>query len=151
MRFSLRTTLLGLGVFSILCLGMAQTAISAEMWVPPAKGAEKATGTWLLTSSGEANFNFALPNDLEAVEGAWIAVLGKKNRSISFDVSASVSQDGAAHNASTDAASGLTAAVSTNELSELDISDLLVNLAPPPTPDSRNRLREPADGLRQPG
>lgn len=113
-------------VAALVCLAsfFAISAAADEIWIAPGEKADVSHGDWGVTSVGEAHFTFAVPDSLDSFTGAQVMVIGKKNKSITYNLHLSISQDGSFHYASTADATGLSATISTDKLSALDASSV---------------------------
>ncbi len=113
-----------------LCLAtvLSVSAAADEIWIAPGEKADVVHGDWGVTSVGEAHFTFAVPDSLDSFTGAQVMVIGRKNKTITYDLHLSVSQDGSSHNVSPADATGLSATISTDKLSALDASSVFSTL-----------------------
>ena len=114
-----------LGLWAVLAL----PASADEIWIAPGEKGDVAVGDWGVTPSGEAHFTFAVPESLDGFVGAQVMVIGKKNRSITYDLHLSISRDGDSQSAFTADAADLSAAVRTDKLTAIDASALFPALA----------------------
>ena len=112
-----------------LWAALAPPASADEIWIAPGDKGDVAVGDWGVTPTGEARFTFAVPESLDGFVGAQVMVIGKKNRSITYDLHLSISRDGDSQNAFTADATGLPATLSTDKLTALDASALFPALA----------------------
>jgi hypothetical protein len=117
------TALLGLWA------ALAPPAAADEIWIAPGEKGDVAVGDWGLTPTGKAHFTFAVPESLDGFVGAQVMVIGKKNRSITYDLQLSISRDGASHDVFSAEATDLPATLSKDELTALDASALFPELA----------------------
>src|SRR5829696_771196 len=101
-----------------------------EIWIAPGEKGDIAVGDWGLTPAGEAHFTFAVPDSLDRFTGAQVMVIGKKNRSITYELQLSISRDGESRNVFSADVSGLPGTLGADELTALDASSLFPALAP---------------------
>ena len=109
---------------------LARPASADEIWIAPGEKGDVEVGDWGLTPTGDAHFTFAVPDSLDGFTGAQVMVIGKKNRSITYDLHLSIARDGQSHDTFSADATGLPATLSTDELTALDASSLFPALAP---------------------
>lgn len=114
----------------LLGLVLARPATADEIWIAPGEKGDVAVGDWGLTPAGEAHFTFAVPESLDRFVGAQVLVIGKQDRPITYDLSLSISRDGASHDDFLAGASGLPATLDADELTALDVSSLFPALEP---------------------
>lgn len=109
-----------------LCLAtvLSVSAAADEIWIAPGEKADVVHGDWGVTSVGEAHFTFAVPDSLDSFTGAQVMVIGKKNKTITYDLHLSISRDADLHYDFIDDTTGLTASISTDTLSALDASSV---------------------------
>ncbi len=117
-------------VAAAVCLAsvLSVSAAADEIWIAPGEKADVTHGDWGVTSVGEAHFTFTVPDSVDSFTGAQVMVIGKKNKTISYDLHLSISHDGAFHYAFNTDATGLSASISTDKLSALDASSVFTTL-----------------------
>jgi hypothetical protein len=119
--------------FLITCLALVLLAVPAqadELWVAPGgQVASSGLGDWATTPNGATHFSFAVPDDLESLDGASVVVIGKKDRTLDWQAAISISQDGMAHDAITGGDSGQ-ASLGDGVVTEIDVSAALPSLVP---------------------
>jgi len=99
-------------------------AVADEIWIAPGEKADVTVGDWGVTPTGEAHFTFAVPPSLDQFVGAQVLVIGKKNKTVSYELHLSISQDGANQAAFNADVTGLPLTISTDKLSAADASSL---------------------------
>ncbi len=118
-------------VGSLLVVLYSVTGVLAnELWVTPQKAnAEKKVGNWAVANlGGETHFGFVVPNNFEAFEKATIVLLPDQAGSFTYDLQVSMAQHGDVQDMFTNNLKGLTATVSAEILTELDVSALIPSL-----------------------
>ena len=113
----------------VLLFLAAAPAAADEMWIAPSEKADFEVGTWGVTSGGDAHFTFAVPAALDGFVGAQVMVIGKRNRTITYELALSIAKDGEDHDTFTASATGLTAPIHVGELAALDASSVFPALA----------------------
>ena len=116
-------------VLGILLFVLSISAQANEMWIGPKLNSsenesEQAVGDWVVAENGETHFSFAVPANMEAFTGATLVVMGKKDRNVLCNVHLSVSQNKKRYDYFTQQISGRLATLTTDELCEMDVTDL---------------------------
>ena len=126
-------------LFSFVSLGQAN-----EIWVPPVKkDPNKEVGNWAVAKlkAGEdddddddddddgggegTHFEFSVPDNLTSFTSAKVVVIPTTNGTLTYSLDISVGEDGDPQNIFTNSQSGLTAPVTKNELTEVDVSGIV--------------------------
>jgi len=120
---------LGWCVALCLALAVAVPAAADEIWIAPGEKADVTLGDWGVTPTGEAHFSFAVPANLDTFVGAQVMIIGKKNKTVAYELHLSISQDGANHAAFNADVTGLPLTISTDKLTAVDAGVLFPALA----------------------
>ena len=138
MRHFTWSKLLGCLALALLLAVAAPPATADEMWVHPAQqgaggdddsdsdsdaGGGSSGLDYALTPNGKANFSFSIPEELEALVSAEVVLLGKKDRTLDWEASLSVSEDGSPQDLYTASGSGAVAVLD-GFISEVDVTSL---------------------------
>jgi len=113
--------------FLIVWLGVvfALPAAANEIWISPEKkDANKILGNWAVTNEGDAYFNFSVPDNFVAFQGAKILLIGKKDGIITYDLDLSISQNALRHDAFTNVLRGQNVFAGKDKLQEVDVASL---------------------------
>lgn len=124
--FGIKSVVLGMLLF---VLSISANVKANEMWIGPKpddseEESNQAVGDWVVADNGETSFSFTVPANMETFTGATLVVMGKKDRNVLCNVHLSVSQNKKRYDYFTRQISGRLATLSTDELCELDITDL---------------------------
>lgn len=113
----------------LFAVSLSAQAVAAELWVTPSDKNDKEVGNWAVSNTGDVNFVFAAPDNLDSLESVQLVVLGKKTTSVDMHVAVSTAGDGQAHD--TNGGSLLLAGVSLSkdEITEVDLSGAFPPLA----------------------
>jgi hypothetical protein len=115
---------IGLVTVVILFSFFIPPAGADDLWIAPGERTEVAVGNWGMTAAGTARFSFAVPDNLDTLDGAQVLVIGKKTRQITYTLQLSISGNGLRHDAFTDSDVALPAAVQSEVLTALDASSV---------------------------
>ncbi|HXT21198.1 MAG TPA: Calx-beta domain-containing protein [Thermoanaerobaculia bacterium] len=120
-----------LALATAICIAaLALPATADDFWIAPGEKADVTLGDWGVTPTGEAHFSFTVPAAFSEFVGAQVFIIGKKNKSLTYELHLSISQDGAQQNAFNSDVTGLPLTIATDRVNAVDASALFPALAP---------------------
>jgi hypothetical protein len=107
-------------------------ALADELWVSPLE-AHTTLGNWGVTSTGNAHFSFAVPDDMASFTSAKIVIIPTAVLSLVYDLNINVGSNGQSYTSGAYSDTNLMDFLVANQITEIDVTSAVAAATPVPS------------------